>query len=193
MLNWENTALGAHMNEPVVVPLGRKAARGTLAVETGRFTGPINEYIYTYGLRQIINDAMATKKGEDGEALPDDVIVAKAQKRLDALYAGTVRMRYADDAEPLDPIEAELHKIVKKAAHDTMTKVGAYAHVPKGTKNRLLAAFNWRRVATHKTPVDDDVGMVAALIEASPMAATWRQWAIRNVAESETAAGGIVV
>jgi hypothetical protein len=44
-------------------------------------------------MRQIVNDAMADKTDDDGNALSPELIVAKADKRIDALMAGTIRQR----------------------------------------------------------------------------------------------------
>lgn len=150
----------------ITIPLGRGAALGTLEIDNTRFSDAVNTYIYEYGLRQVINDAMAEKKDEDGKPLPNDQIVAKAQKRLDNLYAGTLRQR--GDAEPADPIEAELYRLAKAAIHDTYKRARFYASVPKGTKDRLLHVANGRRKTRGLEPLDDVVTVVKVFLDTSP-------------------------
>ena len=94
-----------------VCPLGRNAVYGTLAINCDDFPDHIQRHIYEYGLRQILNDAMADKKDEDGNPLANGEIRAKAEKRLDTLLRGEIRSR----SEPADPIEAETVKLAKAA------------------------------------------------------------------------------
>src|SRR5437868_3674708 len=88
------------------VPLGRNGKFGSMTVEVERFNAAVHDHVYMYGLRQILNDAMADKTDDDGNALSDEAIVAKAQKRLDTLYSGELRTR-RESAEPADPVERE--------------------------------------------------------------------------------------
>jgi len=94
------------------VPLGRAAKFGQLDVTPARFNDLIHAHIYEYGLRQILNDAMADKTDDDGTPLSDEAIVAKAQKRLDTLYSGELRTHRAS-AEPVDPVEREAYRIAR--------------------------------------------------------------------------------
>jgi hypothetical protein len=97
----------------VVVPLGRNARFGHFDVSTAGFTQTVHEHIYKYGLRQILNDAMADKTDDDGNALSDEAIVAKAQKRLDTLYSGELRTHRAS-SEPVDPVEREAFRLARQ-------------------------------------------------------------------------------
>lgn len=141
------------------IPLGRAGKYGTLEVETERFSAEIHDYIYAYGLRQVLNDAMAEKKAEDGSALPDDEIVAKAQKRLDNLYAGVLRTR--GESEPFDPFEAECYRLAKANIEADFRKAGKMKDVPKGTKDRLLFVVNRELAAQGKAAVPDVATLVA--------------------------------
>src|SRR6266550_4674208 len=96
----------------VVVPLGRNARFGHFDVDTSKLTQTVHEHIYKYGIRQILNDAMADKTDDDGKTLSDEDIVAKAQKRLDTLYSGELRTHRAS-AEPVDPVEREAYRIAR--------------------------------------------------------------------------------
>jgi hypothetical protein len=166
----------------VNVPLGRNAKFGNMLVRVESFSETVHEHIYSYGLRQILNDAMADKTDDDGNMLPTDQIVAKAQKRLDALYAGDLRVRRAGDAEPADPVEAEIARTVKAALHDQYVKMGAYKDVPKKTTNRLLWVANHRRTTIHNLePVDSIQVVVDEYMAKSPKAAAIRKEAERTV------------
>lgn len=125
----------------LVVPLGRNAALGTMSVETEKFSETVQRHVYEYGLRQILNDAMADKTDDDGNRLADDVIRAKAEKRLAALYAGELRIRNA--AEPVDPIEAEAHRIAWAKIVDFIKTTDEYKSA-KGAKDRVLVAAQTR-------------------------------------------------
>jgi hypothetical protein len=164
------------------IPLGRNAKYGHADVDVTRFVANVHQHIYDYGLRQLVNDAMADKTDDDGNALPTDQIVAKAQKRLDALYAGDLRVRRAGDAEPADPVEAEIARQVKIMLHEQYMKMGAYKDVPKKTTNRLLWVANHRRTTIHKLePVDSLQAIVDEYMAKSPKAAAIRREAERTV------------
>jgi hypothetical protein len=176
----ENTMLSDLVD--VNVPLGRNAKFGNMLVRVESFSETVHEHVYSYGLRQILNDAMADKTDDDGNALPTDQIVAKAQKRLDALYAGDLRVRRAGDAEPADPVEAEIARQVKIMLHEQYMKMGAYKEVPKKTTNRLLWVANHRRTTIHKLePVDSIQAIVDEYMSKSPRAAAIRKEAERTV------------
>jgi hypothetical protein len=165
----------------VDIPLGRNGKFGRMMIDAQRFAPNVNEHIYVYGLRQILNDAMADKTDDDGNALPTDQIVAKAKKRLDALYAGDLRVRRAGDAEPADPVEAEIARSVKAIMHNVYTEIGAYKSVPKGTKNRLLWVANDRRVAKSLPPFETLQEVIDEYMSKSPKAAGIRREAERTV------------
>jgi hypothetical protein len=163
------------------VPLGRNGKYGTMQVDGEKFNETVDRHIYDYGLRQILNDAMADKTDDDGNMLPIDQIVAKAQKRLDALYTGDLRVRRAGDAEPTDPVEAEIARSVKAIMHNVYTEIGAYKSVPKGTKNRLLWVANDRRAAKSLPPFETLQEVIDEYMSKSPKAAGIRREAERTV------------
>jgi hypothetical protein len=178
----ENTMLQIKfVDEFADVPLGRNGKYGRMQVELSRLNSVVNDHIYDYGLRQILNDAMADKTDDDGNQLPTDQIVAKAQKRLDALYAGDLRVRRAGDAEPADPVEAEIARSVKAIMHNVYTEIGAYKSVPKGTKNRLLWVANDRRVQKNLEPFETLQEAIDEYMSKSPKAAAIRKEAERTV------------
>jgi len=130
------------------VPLGRDAVYGTLSVDTTKFADHIDRFLYEYGIRQVLNDAMSDKKDKDGNTLSVQAIVAKAEKKLDALYAGELRK----SAEPADPFGAECYRI---AMADIAANLKPKAtNIPKGTKDRLLFVVNREAAKAGKPEMD---------------------------------------
>lgn len=146
----------------ITVPLGRAAKYGQLAVECDRLPAHVLVYAFEYGVRQVLNDAMAEKKDEDGNELPVDQIVAKAQKRLDNMYAGELRSR-RESAEPADPVEAEAWKMAKVEMTALYKKQPQWAQVPKGTKDRFGAVVQLRRAMRHLPEMDVDEAVADAI------------------------------
>jgi hypothetical protein len=129
------------------VPLGRNAKYGTMEVDTSKFADHVHDHVYDYGLRQILNDAIADKTDDHGAPLSDGDLYAKAQKRLDTLYSGELRVR-RESAEPIDPVDAEVWRMAKKAITTAMKGAPEYAKT-KGEKDRVLATIVARgRAAT---------------------------------------------
>jgi hypothetical protein len=124
------------------VPLGRNGKYGAMTVDCDKFTPTVHDHIYTYGLRQLLNDAIADKTDDDGNTLPIDQLVAKAQKRLDTLYSGELRVSRA--AEPIDPVEREAFRIAWEQIVAFLKKTPDWAET-KGEKDRALATANLRR------------------------------------------------
>jgi hypothetical protein len=142
-------------NDQVVIPLGRASRYGTMTVDCSRFNDEVHTFIYMYGLRQIINDAMATKVDADNKPLSDAEIVAKAQKRLENLYEGVIRTR-ADTSEPADPVEALAWGEAKKTMEALLRKADQWKDIPKGTRNRLMFVLNRARVAAGHPEIDEE-------------------------------------
>lgn len=145
------------------IPLGRNAKFGHLDVDTERFNETVHMHVYVYGLRQILNDAIADKTDDNDKPLGGAELVAKAQKRLDTLYSGELRTR-RDTAEPADPIEAELFRMIRASLVAAAKQTPQWANVPKGTKDRPLWVLNTRAVARHETERDWP-GFVAGALE----------------------------
>lgn len=145
----------------VTVPLGRGAKYGHVDVELGRFNEAVHEYLYMYGLRQVLNDAMATKTDKDGNVLAPENIVAKAVNRLENLYAGILRSR--SEGEPADPFEAECYREAKRTAEYYLRAKGQFKDVPKGTKDRFMFVVNRLRAAAG-APEADEAEYVAELL-----------------------------
>lgn len=72
-------------------------------VDRAKLTVPVSEFIFAYGLKQLLNDAGSTGKNPDEK-------LAMAQKKLAALYEGVVRT--AGSGKPgKSPLEAEAYRI----------------------------------------------------------------------------------
>ena len=84
-----------------------------LVIDESRFNAAVKEFIWNYGLVQIIRDAGST--GQDA-----DEKLAMAQKRLDSLYAGKLRAE-RDPSAAADPIGKEMYRLAKA---DVIAAVG---------------------------------------------------------------------
>jgi len=134
--------------DTITIPLGRNSVYGTLDIDVERLPHNALEYVWTYGLRQVLNDAMATKVDKDGNALSDREVGLKAYDKLQALYAGTLRMR--GEAVATDAYEAEAIREAKRHTIAVFTKAGLMKNIPKGTENRMMFALNRELAAKGK-------------------------------------------
>lgn len=175
----------------VNIPLGRNSKYGTLAVDRTRFNETVRDYIELYGLKQVINDAMADKTDDDGNPLPTDQIVAKAEKRLANMYAGELRAQ-RESAEPVDPVEKECYVMAKAAMVDAYKAIGAW-DVPKGTKDRFAFVIARRRQerGLAELPANEAVKDAIEKFLAAPANAHIRKAAERIVREREKSAGAV--
>jgi hypothetical protein len=123
-------------NTERVVPLGRGGKYGQLTVDCSRFADNVHEHVYNYGLRQILNDAIADKTDDDGNDLGVEALVTKATKRS----------RTAE-REPIDPVEAVMHREARRKI-TTMAKATPEYAATKGEKDRVLATLVARNTAT---------------------------------------------
>src|SRR6266567_6845888 len=130
------------MDQMQTIPLGRAGKYGNLTVDTARFTDAIRDHVWAYGLRQILNDAIADKTDDDDRPLDAEALVAKAQKRLDTLYSGEIRTRSA--SEPADPTLAELVRIVRGAFGPLAKATPEFKTAPKTEKDKALWTINER-------------------------------------------------
>jgi hypothetical protein len=171
--------MNIELPDTITIPLGRNASYGTRDVSVSAFTNETHLFVYNYGLRQYANDGMAFKKDENGNDLPPDQIVAKADKRLDSLMNGTVRQRAGGSAEPLDPVEAEAWKIAKH-------ELGAMVKDVKVTGLKgdaaLLARINVSRTTRRLEEFAELPNAIEAYL-AGPKGADVMRRAKRNVAE----------
>ena len=168
------------------IPLGRDANFGRISVDTDRFSDEVQRHIYEYGLRQILNDAMASKKNADGEDLSKEEIVAKSQKRLNSLYNGDLRARSEQTG---DPIERLVHTFAKAATIARWQRDGKYV-APKAEKNKFLYVANVTQTAAGKLPFKSELECLKAYVLAAPkQAAKWRALARDQIALIESPEG----
>ena len=150
------------LNDTITIPLGRNSVYGTLDVDVARLPANAREYIWQYGLKQVINDAMATKTDKEGRDLTNDEIAAKAAAKLDALYEGTLRMR--SESVAADEYEAEAIKEAKRFTIAFLTNKGFMKDIPPKTDNRMMYAIN-RWFASQGKPETIEADYLAAFFK----------------------------
>lgn len=77
-------------------------------VDCDRFNTEVRDYIFAYGLKQILSDSHSSIKKDEH----DDYVEksrALAQKKLDAMYAGEVRA--LGDRTRFEPLEREARRM----------------------------------------------------------------------------------
>lgn len=124
----------------VTLDLGRQAQFGTIIVDLDRMPPNSLSYIFAYGLKQVINDKIATKTDKDGNDLSEEAIRDKAVAKREALYNGTLRTRNVGVA--VDEYEVEAFKEMKRHLIAQLTKANLMGDIPKKTQNRFLYAVN---------------------------------------------------
>lgn len=174
------------MDQMQTIPLGRAGKYGSLTVDTAKFTDAIRDHVWAYGLRQILNDAIADKTDDDDKPLAAEELIAKAQKRLDTLYSGEVRTRTA--AEPADPVLAELVRIVRGQLQPLAKATPEFKSAPKAEKDKALWTINERARARG----DRLFANWTELAEAKATDAQKRE-AARRVRDADKAAGEIEI
>jgi hypothetical protein len=84
----------------------------TVSVDDGKFSKAVNEYIFAYGLKQVLNDA-----GSQGKSAEDKL--ALAEKKLAKLYSGDLAIH-----RTTDPVAAEAKKIAIAKVNAAIAKKG---------------------------------------------------------------------
>jgi hypothetical protein len=173
--------MNIELPDTITIPLGRNGKYGTREINLVAMPTVSHLYAYTYGVTQSVNDAMADKTDDEGNALAPELIVAKADKRIDALMNGTIRQRGVGSAEPLDPVEAEAWRIVKA---DLVVMAKPFAEHVKGLKGdaALLARINVSRVNRRMAEFESLEDAITAYL-GGPRGQAIMKRAQRNVAE----------
>lgn len=110
------------MFDKITVALGEA---GSIDVVANNFNQAVTEYIFAYGLKQMLNDvhASVTKKVEADDAKRAASKRALVEKKLDSLYAGNVaQARTSASGSPVERKMKELADIDLKAM--VKTKLG---------------------------------------------------------------------
>lgn len=116
---------------PDTVVLGRNGAIGSLQVEWKRVPQHVLDRIASVYFPQALTDAANAGGRDEG---PADRL-ARAQKKLENMYAGQVRTR-GDAAEPVDPVDQEAYQIAKTALVKKAKGSPAWASVPKDMRKK---------------------------------------------------------
>ena len=105
-------------------------------VDVARFNDEVNNYVFRYGLRQMLSDVHAAVKKDEADCRAKSL--ALINKKLEALYAGDFR---AGSESRLDPVEAEARRLALVAIQ---TKLKA-----KGRKRNTFST-DWFKAAVDK-------------------------------------------
>jgi hypothetical protein len=173
------------VNVPDMLSLGRNGAIGQLPVDWQRVPQNVLDHIASVYFTQYITDA-ANAGGKDSEQADR---LARATKRLEQMYTGEIRARgTGDGAEPVDPVEAEIHRSVVSILRNAYSNEKA----PKEHKGhkRLLWIANERRKARGQEPVDSLQEVIDHYMGGAPNAAQIRREAERTVKARQVEGAG---
>ena len=156
---------------PDKIMLGRNGAVGELSVNWTKVPRPVLDHIASVYFSQIFSDA-ANAGGRDESPAER---LARAQKKLDAIYAGTVRAR-CEATEPADPVENEAYQIAKAALVKKAKSSPVWSSVPKDMRkkdagvvhvgNRFSSgSANWS-VGLRRRKLIDEGGLNRELLDA---------------------------
>jgi hypothetical protein len=173
------TTITITLDDTITVSLGRNSVYGTLDVDVMRLPANAIEYVWHYGLKQVLNDAMATKTDKEGNALENDAIAEKALNKLKALYEGNLRMR--SEAVAADAYEAEAIREAKRHTIAVLTKAGEMKNIPKGTEDRMMFALN-RHLKSKGKPETTEAAYLATFFT-TPTGKAIKARAIKTVDE----------
>lgn len=86
------------------------------------------EFIFNYGLRQILNDCHSSVQRKDFKTDDEFIaaVTAAVDKKLAGIMAGELTSRRAG-SEPIDPVERETLRLIKDAIKAQITKQGKKA------------------------------------------------------------------
>lgn len=95
----------------IAIQLGKA---GSVEVDASRFTPEVRDYVFQYGLKQMLNDAHAsvTALTNPDETERAAAKVAMAEKKLTSLYAGNVAQA-REGGKALDPMAKAMNEIAE--------------------------------------------------------------------------------
>lgn len=128
------------MKSTMVVPIGRNGLYGNITADRSKYPEHVLAFIFDYGERQILNDAVSGKEDKEGVRLTNKDIWAKAQAKYDQLVAGDLRKR-RESGEPADPVTAEAFKLAKVKIEKALKKHGVW---PTKGEDKLQRAIDAR-------------------------------------------------
>jgi hypothetical protein len=142
---------------PDTLRLGRNGAIGELQVDWSKVPQGVLDHIATVYFPQYITDA-ANAGGKDEDATSR---MARAQKKLDAMYAGLIRTR-GEGAEPIDPVEREAFRLAKAELLTRAKGTPEWKNIDKSIKgdDRLQECLDVRadKVGRERTDWADVIG-----------------------------------
>lgn len=122
---------------------------GEIAVDVAKFNETVLAHVFGYGLKQILNDTRSAEKDSDKA-------MALVEKKLAALYAGTLR---AAGERETDPVKAEAKKI---ATSQIMAALKA-----KGLKKEQLAEGKFVELVKARAAKPEVMEVARANVEAA--------------------------
>ena len=173
-----NMATTIQVEIPDTIMLGRNGAIGTLQVDWKRVPQPVLDHIASVYFPQYLTDA-ANAGGRDESAAER---LARAQKKLEAMYAGQVRSRVGA-AEPTDPVDLEAFRMAKVALVAFAKTKPEWNSIPKGERkspNAALRVLDMRAAARGEPEHGDWQHYVEHYLAANPDV---RKAAERNIRE----------
>lgn len=147
----------------VMIKLG---SFGELGVDTAAFNEQVREYIFNYGLKQMLNDAHASVTAKTNPKDLAEAKIALARKKLDSLLAGNVAQSRGGGS---DPVQKELVAMATKHVKDVLKRAGKkWADYGTEVQETLLAKAleknmdTWRPLA-ERIVSDRKLGASAAM------------------------------
>ena len=125
------------VNVPDTLVLGRNGVIGQLKVDWSRVPQPVLDHIASVYFPQYLTDA-ANAGGKDERPAER---LARAEKKLQRLYAGEVRKRGEAAGEPANPAEAEAYRMAKAALIAFAKATPQWNTIPKGDRKKDSAAL----------------------------------------------------
>jgi hypothetical protein len=114
---------------PNTLRLGRNGVIGEMPVDWSKVSQTVLDHIASVYFPQYITDA-ANAGGKDESPASR---MARAQKKLDAMYAGQIRTR-GEGAEPIDPVEREAFRLAKAELLSRAKSTPEWKNIDKSIK-----------------------------------------------------------
>jgi hypothetical protein len=171
---------------PDTITLGRNGAIGSLQVDWSRVPQHVLDHIAAVYFPQCLTDAANTGGRDKGAADR----LARAQKKLENMYAGQIRTR-GEAAEPTDPVDLEAWRMAKERCAIIARESAEWSNCPKSVRGdaRTLWVLNARAEARDEDITDRDLDhYIQHVLEVKPEI---RKSAERIVRERAKAADGI--
>ena len=133
----------------------------TVTVDRDRFPAHVVEYVFNYGLTQILNDCHSQiGKVKDGKPNPDysdEKVMAAVAAKLEALYAGELRARRGEGKSG-DPVADRAWTL---AAADVRKALRAAGRKPKDIAEEVFEAAVEKHLAAN---LDSYMGRAEAML-----------------------------